>query len=74
MSRAAPFRNGYTTVPMAATRRSLPRLWYGLYGNGPLEAPRGPFEPDLEFPELGTSEPLAIVSVTGESVLRRGGH
>lgn len=39
-----------------------------------LEVPRGPFEPDLEFPELGTNEPLAIVSVNGESVLRRGGH
>jgi hypothetical protein len=50
----------------------LRRLWHDLYGNEPLEAPRGLFDPDLEFRELGTDELVAMVSRPGESVLRGG--
>lgn len=50
----------------------LRRLWHDLYGDEPLEAPRGLFDPDLEFRQLDTNELLAMVSRTSESVLRRG--
>lgn len=50
----------------------LRRLWHDLYGDEPLEAPRGLFDPDLEFRELGTDELVAMVARRSESVLRRG--
>jgi hypothetical protein len=50
----------------------LRRLWYDLYGDEPVQAPRSLFDPDLQFRELDTRELLAMVSRSGESVLRRG--
>ena len=50
----------------------LRRLWHELYGDEPLEAPPGLFDPDLEFRELDTRELVAMVPRTSESVLRRG--
>ena len=50
----------------------LRRLWHDLYGDEPLKAPPGLFDPDLEFRELGTDELVAMVSRPGESVLRSG--
>jgi hypothetical protein len=50
----------------------LRRRWLDLYGDEPLEAPRGLFDPDLEFRELDTDKLLAMVPRTSESVLRRG--
>jgi hypothetical protein len=50
----------------------LGRLWRDLYGDEPPGPPRGLFDPDPEFRGLETSELLAMVPRTGESVLRRG--
>jgi hypothetical protein len=50
----------------------LRRLWHDLYGGEPLQAPRGLFDPDLEFRELDTGELVAMVSSAGEPVLRSG--
>jgi hypothetical protein len=50
----------------------LRRLWHDLYSDEPLEAPRGLFDPDLEFRELGTDELVAMMPRPGGSVLLRG--
>jgi hypothetical protein len=50
----------------------LHRLWHELYGDEPVEAPRGLFDPDLEFRELDTGELVAMVSGAGSPVLRSG--
>lgn len=50
----------------------LRRLWHDLYGDEPLEAPRGLFDPDPEFQALHTTELLVMVRRASESVLRRG--
>jgi len=56
----------------ASDEAFLRRLWRDLYGDEPLEAPRGLFDPDLELRELDTTKLLAMASRSGESVLRRG--
>jgi len=50
----------------------LRRLWHELYGDEPLEAPRGLFDPDRELRELDSTELLAMVPRRTESVLLRG--
>jgi hypothetical protein len=45
------------------------RLWHDLYGQEPLEEPRGLLDP--EFRGLGTSELLAMVPRSSESHLPR---
>jgi hypothetical protein len=50
----------------------LRRLWHDLYGDEPLQAPRGLFDPDPQFRDLDTTELLAMVARPGQSVLRRG--